>query len=214
MVRDDITFVTASHCGRTLEENLLRSPILEHYRLVVMKDYTNVMKAYNEAKVETPLAVYVHHDVILPATFENEFLRSLLFLSLIDPAWGVAGVVGVNNYGCGPFLVGHVEDRGSELGNRSRYPREAETLDELILVTKGDFAFDELIPGNHFYGADLCLQARRKGRKSYAIEAYCSHNSSLRREDPLPADFQSAADYIKRKYSELLPFSTTCANIY
>src|SRR5690606_40212151 len=131
-----------------------------------------------------------------PDTFESQLLIALHNLSQMDPDWGVAGAVGVNDYGRGKFFVGHVNDRGTEIGSYSEYPRVVETLDELMLITRGDFKFDENIPSNHFYGADICLQARRQGRRCYAIEAYCDHYSATS-QGKLPDDFWVAAEYMK-----------------
>jgi hypothetical protein len=67
--------------------------------------------------------------------------------------------------------------------------------------------FDQGIPNNHFYGADLCLQCKKKGMKSYAISAYVHHNSTSRWVE---SDFYKAAEALYKKYPEELPIATTC----
>jgi hypothetical protein len=85
-----------------------------------------------------------------------------------------------------------------------------DTLDELLLVTRrGAYLFDEAIPSHHLFGADLCLQAARAGKKNYAIKAFCHHNST--QDFYLPQDFWASAEYIRNKWPNRLPIHTTCA---
>ncbi len=210
-----IEFVTPSHNPRILEKNLLKSKIFKKYKLIIQADYTNISKAYNEAATNADIVIYVHHDVYLPPLFEKNLLTSLSRVERIDPNWGVLGIAGatadVSNKD-GIRLYGHLLDRGQPLGNHRGLPREVDTLDEVMLITRGDLKFDENIPSTHFYGVDICLQARLQGRKSYAIDAYCHHNSGFVNE-VWPEGFLLAKDYIRKKYEHLLPIPTTCTII-
>ena len=106
-----------------------------------------------------------------------------------------------------------MQDNGVEFittGNEP-FPHIVDTLDELILITHGDFIFDEFLPGNHFYGADICMQAKLKGRHCYVIDAYLHHNSL--RFGKLDIDFWQTRKYFKNKYSSYLPIGTTCTVI-
>ncbi|MCW1912907.1 glycosyltransferase family protein [Luteolibacter sp. GHJ8] len=178
-----------------------------------MRDYDNVMRAYNEAGTAPGITVYVHHDVFLPESFEAGLLNSLESLGRIDPDWAVAGVAGMQVNGGRPTFVAHVRDRGRDLGSPISSPHEVQTLDELILVVNGPAVFDESIPGNHFYGCDICMQGMLAGRRSYVVEAYCHHNSGLNLENILPADFWPAREYIASNYRDCLPIHTTCTSI-
>jgi hypothetical protein len=80
-----------------------------------------------------------------------------------------------------------------------------------MLVTHGELTFDEHLPGNHLYGADICMQARLGGRVCYAIDAYCHHNSEHGVE--LPEEFERCVRYFARKYADHLPVSTTCVRV-
>jgi hypothetical protein len=212
-------FVSASHREEVLKKYLLRSVIFKKIPLIVMDGYINVSKAYNVATRENKadIYIYIHHDVYLPQTFEVELNKAITELNITDSSWGVLGVAGMvpdltqnKKYGFGNLL-----DRGLEWGKivkcGDKFPFQVQTLDELILITKGDFIFDENLP-NHFYGADICMQAIKQGRKNYAINTYVHHNSELKHGER-PSNFFDSEKYFREKYKDMLPIATTCAFI-
>ncbi len=99
---------------------------------------------------------------------------------------GVAGVYGVGDVvvpdeltqPLGAERIGWVVDRGRELRDGPELPARVATLDELLVVVWRDagLRFDPAL-GFHFYGADLCLQARERGLAVVAVGA------------PLPSQF-------------------------
>jgi hypothetical protein len=206
-----IVFVTASHKPEVLEANLLKSGIFRRYPLIIQRGYTNVAKAYNEARARADVVVYLHHDVFLPDDFEANLLAAIADIETRDRNWGVLGVAGVVATPTGKDLFAYLFDRGHILEGVGPLPNEVETLDELILITHGDFTFDETL-GNHFYGADICLQARLQSRKSYAISAYLHHNCG-RRFGEIPPGFDVSRELLRDKYRHLLPIATTCTRI-
>lgn len=210
-----IEFVTPSHNPEILENNLLKSKILRKYKLAVQTNYTNISKAYNEADVNGDIIIYVHHDVYLPPSFERKLLNSLTEIERIDPNWGVLGLAGAVMSHNEKRVYGYLLNRGRRLGSPKGLPREVDTLDELMLITRGDLKFDENIPSTHFYGADICLQARLQGRKCYVINAYCHHNHNYSGlvNGERTEGFLLAQEYIKKKYAKLLPIPTTCTII-
>jgi hypothetical protein len=207
-----IEFVTASHNAEVLKQNLERSKIFSTNRLIVQRDYTNVSKAYNEAQLKgvkgKDVAVYVHHDVFLPPGFETMMNHFLTEASKLDPDWGVIGCAGVKLENYDKKIYGHILDRGKEWGTSSNLPHEVDTLDELLLITRGDFLFDENLEQD-FYGADICMQAKLQGRKNYAINAYCHHNSSRGFGKRTDSFFKSEKCF-RTKYKDYLPIATTC----
>ena len=54
-----------------------------------------------------------------------------------------------------------------------------QTLDEIVLILKksSGLRFDDSLPHFHFYGTDICLRAAQRGMRSYAISAFCVHNT-------------------------------------
>lgn len=203
-----IEFITASHNDDILDGNLLRSPIARHYSVAKMKGYTNISKAYNSALVSRSFLCYIHHDVFLPETFEKDIHRAIAKITDIDKNWGVLGVAGVQLLADKRHFHGYISDRGNEWGSRYNLPHEVDTLDELLLITRGDFKFDETLDLD-YYGADICMQAKEQGRKNYAIDAYCEHNSS-RPMGGRTESFYRCQKYFKTKWAKFLPVATTC----
>ena len=185
--------------------------MIERYPLIIQRGYDNVPRAYNEARATGDLVIYIHHDVFLPDDFEADLLAGIADIETRDQDWGVLGVAGVVVTPSGKDLFAHLLDRGSLTEGDGPLPHEVETLDELILVTHGDFTFDESL-GNHFYGADICLQARLQGRRSYAIKALLHHNCG-RKFGQRPPDFAVSRELFRNKYRHLLPLATTCTRI-
>lgn len=206
----DLDIVCASHRQDVLDKNLCASPGIlsnDHYkRLHIMRGFDNVAKAYNAALTKAKLVMYVHEDVYLPEGF---FVNLYNVLRAIPEDFGVLGVAGVKLSSNGErHFHGHISDRGKPWGSQYGLPAEVDTLDELLLVTRGDYEFDEMLPLD-FYGADICMQATKAGKKNYAINAYVQHNSSRAFGGRTPS-FHFAHDYFRDKWINFLPIGTTC----
>lgn len=207
-----IEFVTASHRPEVLAACLERSPIFRMgvFPLAIRKEVSNISAAYNSVGPIDDFMCYLHHDVFLPVTFENDLKTAIDDINKQDPAWGVLGVAGVKLIGGKKENFGNILDRGKVWAyNVDKLPAEVDTLDELLLITQSDFEFDENLPFD-FYGADICMQAKAKGRKCYAIDAYCEHNST-RAFGARTESFYKSQEYFKNKWREYLPIVTTCA---
>jgi hypothetical protein len=212
-----IRFVTASHHAGILTANLLRSPILRKYACHTIPGFTNIPAAYNtlnaffaqqQVRAQDHIVIYVHHDVYLPESFEKDLEKAL---ERVPEDWGVLGVAGIKLVDGNKFIRGYILDRGKEWGNRWKLPDEVDTLDEMLLITRGDLVFDEQLPQD-FYGADICMQARQQGKKCYAISAYCEHNSTRKMGERTPSFFESQEKF-KNKWKDFLPIATTCAMV-
>ena len=142
----------------------------------------------------------------MPPNFEDELKKAILQINSIDKNWGILGVFGAIMESGKRKFYGYVRDRGNNLGSPNNLPHEVQTLDELLLITKGDFYFDEQFD-LHFYGADICLQAIKQGRKNYAISAYCHHNSS-RKMGGKDQSFTENEARFKEKWKNYLPILT------
>lgn len=207
-----IDFICATNNKDVLKKNLKQSLLFKQEHFIIQEGYTNVPKAYNKAMKDAKgeLLCFLHQDVFLPDNWKENLLHSLKELEGIDKDWGVLGVAGVtsDNYK-GKIYLGHILDRGSKWGCSTNLPAKVQTLDELLLIIKNDgsFKFDEDIPTNHLYGADICMQAKIKNRNCYAINAYCHHNSNTQ---SLPKNFEPAARYFYNKWKKHLPVVTTC----
>lgn len=205
-----IDIVTASHNEFILRDNLLKSEIFKTHPLIVQRNYSNVSKAYNEAKKVSDIVAYVHHDVFLPPTFERDLINSLHLMHTIDPNWGVLGVAGVK-LNPGKQIRGYILDRGRVWGRPIGKPVEVDTIDELLLIKRNDLQFDENLD-HDFYGADICMQAKAQGKKNYVINGFLHHNSG-RAIGGRTESFYRRQQYFKNKWKEYLPVATTCAMI-
>lgn len=206
--------ITASHSERILDKNLGASAFFEKRRMsnVVLRGYVNIPEAYEAANkicFANEYNVFIHHDVFLPENFEEELKKAILEINSIDPNWGVLGLYGATMENGQRKFYGHVRDRSNVIGTSHNLPHEVQTLDELLLITKGDFVFDEQFD-LHFYGADICLQAIKEGRKNYAIPAFVHHNSTLK-PGYRSQSFKDCQEKFKNKWREYLPINTPCA---
>jgi hypothetical protein len=88
-------------------------------------------------------------------------------------------------------------------------PAAVEALDELLLALPNPtpLRFDGRL-GFHFYGADVCLEARRRGLAAAAVDALCFHHS---RSVGLPPEFVASGRAFARKWADRLPVATSCA---
>lgn len=208
----DLDIVCASHRRQVLHDNLLRSPEIKDgpfKAMHIMTGFDNVAKAYNAAShSDSKYVLYCHEDVYLPAGFFKVLEGQL---KIVDPDFGVLGVAGVKLVKGQRHFSGFISDRGKPWGSQFDLPKEVDTLDELLIITKGDYRFDENLP-NDFYAADVCMQAKTRGKKNYAINAYCEHNSS-RPFGGRTDSFFEAREYFKKKYQAWLPVGTTCTVI-
>lgn len=154
----------------------------------------------------------VHQDVYLPEGWLMAAQRAVDIVSKTDPDWGVLGCWGIRASGEG---AGFVYDGAwrNVLGKHFEGGLEVETLDEVVLILRksGGLRFDTQLAGFHMYGADICLEARRQGRKCYAIAAFCVHNTSQYRM--LPLQFWRAYLAMRRKWKAQLPIATSCTEI-
>ena len=185
---------------------------------ILRRGYSNISLAYNDAikTLRKEILVFTHQDVYLPEGWYTSLEKALEGLQ--DFNWGVLGVAGASFSHNTIQHTGHIRDRGVawNMTNPVDLPKQVQTVDELLLIIKNDgsLVFDEEIPSCDFYGADICLQSTRQGKKNYVIDAYLHHNSFRRRDVPLPAEFFAAQKYMVQKWKDLLPVATTCTILH
>jgi hypothetical protein len=204
--------VVAVNNETVLKDSLLRSPDMPSVReVLVQRGCSSAGQAYNSGvKASTSdVIVFAHQDVYFPQGWFGSVARSITAISAKDPDWGVLGVFGISLSGA---EVGHLYSTGLRrvLGCPFEGPLEVGCLDEVVLVVRrsSGLQFDEKLPGFHLYGADICLEARRKGLKCYAISAFCVHNSNGL--DQLPQAYSRAYFYMRDKWRNQLPIRTPC----
>lgn len=209
------SIICAANKPDVLHENLLKSPGISSHEIIVVFGAKNVPDAYNRgAKIATEeVMIFVHQDVFLPESFFPELESSLESLS--GQNWGILGPIGAKLCPATEetLYIGDMVDRGTRLGNRESLPEAIQTLDEMMLICKKEDAiFDEEIPSaNHMHGADICINSISRGKKNFAIQAFCYHNSTMGYS--LPPEFYASAEYVRNKWKDYLPIVTTCTRL-
>jgi hypothetical protein len=213
---DHITFVVAANDRRILARNLLASPCLRSpypHQILLQEGFSSASEAYNHGlrRSVNELLIFVHQDVFLPEAWMSQLDGALQKLQETDPNWGVLGCWGAKKNG---EYRGHVYSSGwGVLGEPFEDPEPVQTLDEIVLIFRksSGLLFDEDLAHFHFFGTDICMRAAKQRMKSYAMSAFCVHNTSqiLR----LPKEFYRCYSHIRRVWKNDLPIQTTCIRI-
>lgn len=210
-----ITFVVAVNKRDVLGKNFLASPLVRDphpHQILLQENFSSAALAYNDAieKSANDLIVFCHQDMFFPDSWMPQFSAALEYLKSKDPNWGVLGCSGVTAEG---RFVGHMFSQGVGIVGKFSDPVAVRSLDEIVLVLRksSGLRFDDKLPHFHLYGTDICLQAERAGMKSYAISAFCVHNTYT--NYTLPKEFYECCEYIRRGWKGALPIQTTCIRI-
>ena len=210
-----ITFVVAVNKRDILEKNFLASPCLldpHSHQILLQRDFSSATAAYNDAidKSVNDVIVFCHQDIFLPRPWISQLHQILERVNTKDPEWGVLGCSGVTRDG---RFRGHVYSLGVGIIGDPSEPAEVQTLDEIVLIIRksSGLRFDDRLPHFHLYGADICLRAAMRGMKSYAISAFCVHNTH--QSYSLPSEFYECCEYMRRVWRKYLPIQTTCIRI-
>ncbi|MGE5644763.1 MAG: hypothetical protein ACM336_03120 [Acidobacteriota bacterium] len=213
---DRITFVVPVLDRKVLTDNFLASPCFQGphpHQVIVQQHFRAASLAYNDGlrRAENELVIFSHSDMFFPENWINQLGRALQRLEQTDPNWGVLGCFGATREG---EYRGHIYSSGwGIIGRPFEDPEPVQTLDEIVLIVRKNagLRFDTELPGFHFYGTDICMRAAARGMRSYAIPAFCVHNTvQLLR---LPRDFYKSYTYIRRTWKRALPIHTSCIRV-
>ena len=211
----DWSVISAVNNETVLRSCLLSSPDIQTASEVILKTgFHSAAAAYNAGieKARSDVLVLVHQDVYLPKGWIDRVWSALELLEARDPQWAVAGVWGGKQAG---EFTGHLYCSGLMriLGQPLEAPAEVTSLDEVLLILRksSGVRFDNQLKGFHMYGTDICLEAKARGLKSYAISAFCIHNTNGYRM--LPWDFWKSYFFLRRKWKAELPIATSCTEI-
>jgi Glycosyltransferase like family len=213
---EKLTFAAAVNDRKIFASNFLISPIfkpLHPHQILVQSGFASAAKAYNDAidRSDNEIIVFCHQDMIFPAGWLLDLERALEYLDRTDPNWGVLGTFGETADAQGRGYV-YMPGLGT-IGALSENPERVQTLDEIVLVIRksSGLRFDSTLPHFHFYGVDLCLQAADRHMNSYAIPAFCIHNTQYNLV--LPPEFYACYHHVKKRWKKYLPIQTTCVRI-
>jgi glycosyltransferase involved in cell wall biosynthesis len=179
-----------------------------------MRAFASAGAAYNAGMRQAAgeVLVFAHQDVYLPPEWDSQLAAAVSSLFQSDPNWAVLGVWGITRES---RRQGYMYCTGLQkvLGQSFSQPVPCNSLDEVVLVLRrsANLTFDEQLPGFHFYGTDICLQAQQRGFNSYIIPAFCIHNTEGMKF--LPWAFWQSYLYMRRKWRNHLPLKTPCIHI-
>ena len=156
---------------------------------------------------------YLYRDVWLVFCHQDFVLNDDLAPKLADlNRLGVYGPIGCR---LGTFgLVGEItQTDGSKVGAYISKPTPVEALDEMCLIVHSEALrrglwFDDKFTF-HYYGADLCTQARRLGFDVKALQLDCQHRSKTLSGDLSSKSYHDLQFEFKVKWRGLLPLATT-----
>lgn len=217
MRQERFTIVAAANDMDVLQNNLFLSPDIKNdgiYQLIIKRNYQAAALAYNEAieEAKNEIILFAHQDIYFPETWFSSLRTSLFYFEKEKISWGVLGCFGSRPGG--PGGIGQVYTTGMGIHGRDiNKPEPVQTVDEIVLVIRksSGLHFDPSLPYFHLYGADICMSAREKGMMSYAIPAFCIHNTNQILN--LPKEFYECYRHVKRRWGKYLPIYTSCMRI-
>jgi len=159
------------------------------------------------ANATADFLIFVHQDIYLPRHWFDRLGRFVEQLNSIDEQWAVAGSLGVTHSG---QFVGHMWDSGlgCVCGAPFIEPTRAASFDEIVLIVRrsANIGFDPALPGFHFYGTDIVLNAEARGKTAYVLHLPLVHNTKpLCR---LGSDYAESYRFMVRKWHDRLPWPT------
>lgn len=168
--------------------------------------YAGIREFVHQSKAR--YVIICHQDVELVDDGFDSLRQRLEELDASTPNWGVAGNIGIAGLWSWAARISDPHMTNARLGP---LPARVDSLDENFLIIR---RATMLVPsrdltGFHFYGLDLCLQARLAGLSAHVIDFHLHHKSPGSKSK----SFQDARKNLERKYSALLKrqiLHTTC----
>lgn len=191
-----------------LYQQMLRSipePIRTSCEFIPIHNHDNYFTVTQALNIGRELArgkflVYVHQDVLFGFGWATIVSKALKQIMNTTGKVGVVGFEGMTNSG-GPVGRKYIRRGGT---------KPVLTVDEFCMVTPHkNLVFNEDL-NFHFYGADLCLQAHKRGLKNYVIGSEIKHLSGG--GDNIlanPEGFKREAEIFWKKWNTMGRIATT-----
>lgn len=173
--------------------------------------YSAIRKFLSES--QSDFTIICHDDVSFEKLNQKMLIKQITDYLTRFPRAAVFGIAGRDSRiigGQGHFIGSHGEEKwGFDL------TRDILSLDECFLIVKNglNIMVGEGLEGYHFYGTDLCLQARKMGYSSHVIDFPIRHESSGTIKEDF---FYAKKNYEKylNKNADKLFIPTTCTLLY
>lgn len=203
-----LVFVVVYNNAETLRRCFYSSSHITEGNVVAFSNERNVPlptffnSVVENFKDQNVWLVFCHQDFILNEPLVLNGLNQL----------AVYGVIGFR-YGYEKPFGQITQTDGSLVGNKLKEILPVETVDELCLIVHSDvfksgLRFDDRFRF-HFYGADLCMQARNLGFEVYAMQLACKHKSKTLNGDVISPEYFRSVDLFEEKWKRSLPIRTS-----
>jgi len=160
---------------------------------------------------------YSHQDVISES---DDFLSE--FKKIIPPIhkFGIIGIAGMKPIAPDFYWLKDCKDKrtGADF-SIEEYPFnliEVQTLDEFLMIAdrNNELRFGEYLDHFHFYGADICLTAKSKKLKNYAVKLsfkHCSNGSDNLKNGGYKHYIEQSQKFYEHWKEKFLRIATTTA---
>ncbi len=204
----------------------IRLAVGDDPRLIIRRDQTCIFGAYNaimdEAAADPRIEalVLIHEDTEI----RDERFEEKLRWGLGDPQVAIVGTIGAvgvqgidwwqHDYGVGSSILEPIDPEilfetplleGSELSGAGGFG-DVDMVDGYLMGMSRwalkNLRFDEteVGPGFHGYDADICFQAREKGRRVFVAELSVAHHRNSVSPTPYREDWLRAQIAFRRKW--------------
>ena len=192
-------------CGFT--ESDCEFLIVDNFEINILDAYTGLNGLIKKAKGE--YVICCHQDIRL---IDNRHIleERLKEINRIDKSWAVISNCGAANVG--EYALRVTEGDGI-IHNTNNFPFRALSVDEhFILIRKNSkILFSEDLTGFHFYGTDICLNAKRNGYNSYCVNYHIKHLGGGIKDN----NYYACKKSLIKKHSNYIGWiQTTCERLY
>jgi hypothetical protein len=157
--------------------------------------------------------IILSHDDVIVNNCKQALIDELKRIHLIDESAVVFGVAGIYK---NPLKgVGHFFSKRGEKYWGFDYNGRVSTLDECFIIIKksSGVSVSDNLNGFHFYGADMCLNASKKGFSCYAIDFPITHKSPGNLDESFLIAREKFLSHLN-KSGNCHVISTTCTTLY
>jgi len=208
---EKVVFVVCYNIPYIYETRFLSSPYTSNVKIEA-KHNTEANNEDLPVVFNRIINEYVEEDVWLAFCHQDFILKEDLEAKLKDKAPGVYGVIGAS-YGYHTLRGQIIQTNERPIGSRVESICPVQTLDEMCIIVhsslfRAGLRFDERFDF-HFYGADLCMEAYRRGFDVYAMQVECQHKSRTLAGDQDTDSFLYCWKRFEGKWKNFLPIRTT-----
>ena len=206
---DKVKFVVVYNRPEVFKKAFASSPFVSSDKVIAYQNENHepLPKFYNKTVLEhlseEVWFVFCHQDYILLEDLE---------LRLKDKdTESIYGPIGVR-LGVDSFLGQIIQTNNQPIGIRLFKDEVVQTLDAQCLIAHASIFrqglwFDEKL-AFHFYDADFCMTAYKKGFDVYATQISCQHKSRTLKGDIKSSEYLASLAFFSEKWKNFLPVKT------